>query len=111
LAALGVAACALGLILGGDRLLRAVRTRNRILAFGLGLGTVLMIHRGRRHSSPPSVRDGVGGFQRGPVTPALVPVNPADTPLDGPGWNLEQRLDEALQETFPASDPIALHIE
>jgi hypothetical protein len=25
--------------------------------------------------------------------------------------DIEQRLDEALKETFPASDPIAVHIE
>jgi len=48
---------------------------------------------------------------RGPVTQAIVPVNPAATPIGPPGRNLEQRLDEAVEETFPASDPIAVHIE
>jgi hypothetical protein len=38
-------------------------------------------------------------------------VNPADTPLGEPGRNDDERLDEALQETFPGSDPIATHIE
>jgi hypothetical protein len=46
-----------------------------------------------------------------PVTQALVPVSPADTPIGPPGQNEEDRLDEAIQETFPASDPIATHIE
>ena len=35
----------------------------------------------------------------------------ADNGIGGPDPNLEQRLDEALMETFPASDPIAIHIE
>ena len=48
---------------------------------------------------------------RGPVTQSISPSNPADVDLDTPGRNTEQRLDEALQETFPASDPIAMHIE
>ena len=45
------------------------------------------------------------------MTQALVPVSPADTPIGPPGENLEDRLDEAIQETFPASDPIATRIE
>jgi hypothetical protein len=32
----------------------------------------------------------------------------AGRPVDLAKWRLEQRLDEALQETFPASDPIAV---
>jgi hypothetical protein len=48
---------------------------------------------------------------RGPMTQAMVRVNPADTPIGTPGRNLDQRLDEAVEETFPASDPIAVHIE
>jgi hypothetical protein len=47
----------------------------------------------------------------GPVTQSLVSVNAADAPLGAPGCNTELRLDEAIQETFPASDPIAVHIE
>jgi hypothetical protein len=46
-----------------------------------------------------------------PVTQAVVPVSAADTPIGPPGENEEDRLDEAIQETFPASDPIATHIE
>jgi len=45
------------------------------------------------------------------MTQALVPVQPADLALGPPGANLERRLDEALRETYPASDPIAVHIE
>jgi hypothetical protein len=46
-----------------------------------------------------------------PVTQAVVPVSPADTPIGPPGENVEDRLDEAIQETFPASDPIATRID
>lgn len=46
-----------------------------------------------------------------PVTQATVPVSPADTPIGPPGENEEDRLDEAIQETFPASDPISTRIE
>lgn len=38
-------------------------------------------------------------------------MNPADTPIGPPGRNADDRLDEALQETFPASDPISTRIE
>jgi hypothetical protein len=48
---------------------------------------------------------------RGPVTQALVLVQPADMDLGVPGRNTEQRLDEAIHETFPASDPVAISIE
>jgi hypothetical protein len=46
-----------------------------------------------------------------PVTQAVVPLSPADTPIGPPGENLEDRLDEAIQETFPASDPISTRID
>ena len=46
-----------------------------------------------------------------PMTQAVVPVSAADTPIGPPGANQEDRLDEAIQETFPASDPISTHIE
>jgi hypothetical protein len=45
------------------------------------------------------------------MTQALVRVQPADVPLGPPGQNLDRRLDEALRETYPASDPISVHIE
>lgn len=47
----------------------------------------------------------------GPTTQSLVPVSPTDLLLGIPGHNIERRLDEALKETFPASDPIAICIE
>jgi hypothetical protein len=46
-----------------------------------------------------------------PVTQAVVPVSPADTPIGPPGENAESRLDEAIHETFPASDPISIQID
>lgn len=47
---------------------------------------------------------------RGPITQATVPTA-ADTPMGEPGHNEEERLDEALQESFPSSDPVSIHIE
>jgi hypothetical protein len=47
----------------------------------------------------------------GPVTQAVTPVSPAAADLGTPGENTEQRLDEALLETFPGSDPISTRIE
>jgi hypothetical protein len=65
----------------------------------LGTAAVLLL-RGRR-----------GRGVRPPVTQAIVPTTPADVDLGEPGRNQEARLDEAVMETFPASDPIATHIE
>ena len=77
------------------------------LALGLVLGVswYLLDRLARRGRGQTRARRG------GTVTQALVPIGPADTPLGPPGANLDQRLDEAVQETFPASDPIAVHIE
>jgi hypothetical protein len=74
------------------------------IAFGAGL--VLLVQRWRvRNREEAAVRD------RGPVTPATAPTTPADAPIGAPGRNLEDRLDEALEESFPASDPVSVHIE
>ena len=40
---------------------------------------------------------------RPPVTPALKAVQPRD--------NTEARLDEGIEESFPASDPVSIRIE
>ena len=45
------------------------------------------------------------------MTRASVPDSAADTPISPPGADVEDRLDEALKETFPASDPVAIQIE
>jgi hypothetical protein len=68
-----------------------------------------------RSGSPPA--DGPAGYRaimkpkHPPVTQAVVPVSAADAPIGPPGENVEDRLDEAIQETFPASDPISTRIE
>jgi hypothetical protein len=62
-----------------------------------------------RHLGAPRPR--VRGTTRPPITQPTVPANPADADLGEPGRNTEQRLDEALMETFPTSDPIATRIE
>lgn len=46
-----------------------------------------------------------------PVTPSQGRKQPADVPIGRPGNNEEDRLDEALEETMPGSDPISLTIE
>jgi hypothetical protein len=48
---------------------------------------------------------------RPPITPSTSPRNAADVNIGPPGRNLESRLDEALEESFPASDPVSVHIE
>ena len=76
-----------------------------LIALGLGALAVALIYRRRRRAARGSHP------ARGAVTQSLVTVNAADSPLGVAGRNIEQRLDEAVQETFPASDPIAVHIE
>jgi hypothetical protein len=69
---------------------------------------LLQARRRARRARRPVAR---ASLRPGPVTQSLVPLNAADAPLGAPGRNMELRLDEAIQETFPASDPIAVHIE
>jgi hypothetical protein len=80
------------------------------LALGAGLvvgaGLVFLIQRRRRHDQAEAAVE-----ERGPVTQAVVPTNPSDAPIGAPGRNLDDRLDEALEESFPASDPVSVHIE
>jgi hypothetical protein len=73
-----------------------------------GAWVVRRVARNRRRSVAP-----LRALTRrpGPVTASLGTINPADSPLGVPGRNEELRLDEALQETFPASDPISTGIE
>jgi hypothetical protein len=47
----------------------------------------------------------------GPMTPATAPGHAGDRPLGPPGRNEEDRLDEALEESFPSSDPPSTRIE
>jgi hypothetical protein len=47
----------------------------------------------------------------GPMTPATAPPKRPEPPMGRPGSNEQQRLDEALDETFPASDPVSTRIE
>jgi hypothetical protein len=77
-----------------------------VLTAALGLLVAVAVRRRWSRRAPVPSRP-----RPGPVTQAVVSVNPGDLDLGVPGRNAELRLDEALQETFPASDPIATHIE
>lgn len=79
--------------------------KRRILAAGAGLVAFYLLRRlGRSGSRNRPAR-------RGPMTPATNPADPAASPIGPTGRNLESRLDEALEESFPASDPVSVHIE
>ena len=84
-------------------------TRNALgLLIAAGVATILyrLLRRGHNGSHPDGTR-----LPHGPVTQSVTPVRPADVDLGTPGQNTEQRLDEALLETFPGSDPISTRIE
>ena len=49
--------------------------------------------------------------ERPPTIRPVVPPRTADLPAGPPDADVEDRLDEALKETFPASDPVAIQIE
>jgi hypothetical protein len=97
-----VAGAIAGVALAGVR----ATPRGRVAGAAIGAlagGAVGLVRRrvaGRRQLPP-----------HGPVTQSLVPLSPADTVIGPPGANVEQRLDEAIQETYPASDPISVRIE
>ncbi|HKP28393.1 MAG TPA: hypothetical protein VJU15_03285 [Gemmatimonadales bacterium] len=73
--------------------------RNVLIGVALGLAAgVLIWHRRHRALVPP--HDGKR---------ALPSPNPDD--LGEPGINTEKRLDAAIEESFPASDPVSIRIE
>ena len=82
-----------------------------ILGFGVGAFALGILLGRRRRTGAPDVTPGTGPGARGPVTQSTVAVNPADTHMGEPGFNEEQRLDEGIQESFPGSDPVSVHIE
>ncbi len=71
-----------------------------LVVFGLGVAATWLAGKALRRMAGP-----------GPMTQATVPVNPADDDLGNPGENIQQRLDEAIEETFPGSDPVSMQIE
>ncbi|HUR95692.1 MAG TPA: hypothetical protein VMY76_14000 [Gemmatimonadales bacterium] len=87
------------------------RRRAVLLSAIIAVGCVAILL-ARRTSARREV--GSRGTRRpgpGPTTQSTVPRTPADRDLGTPGRNLDQRLDEAIEESFPASDPISLRIE
>jgi hypothetical protein len=100
--ALGLAGAAVALWAGAGRRVRSERRSRRAVALILGGVSIALLERWRRRAERAA---------RPPVTQAVVPRTPADRPMGPPRRNVEERLDEAVEETFPASDPIAVHIE
>ena len=45
-----------------------------------------------------------------PVVPETVTITPSELPTEARWEHEESLLDEALRETFPASDPIAVTV-
>ena len=78
-----------------------LNSRGRIVLAGLALGLaagVVIWRRGGRSLIPALNKKR-----------ALPAPNPAD--LGEPGRNTDKRLDEAIEESFPASDPVSIRIE
>ncbi|MGN6393365.1 MAG: hypothetical protein ACTHM9_14115 [Gemmatimonadales bacterium] len=87
------------------------RSAALVLLAAAAVGAALAARRFLRQRSRPARQRALSRRRPGPTTQSLVTVTPADMPLGEPGHNTELRLDEALQETFPGSDPIATQIE
>ena len=90
---------------------RGYTARVALLALaGLALAA-LLVRRARRTPDAAATRRALTRRGPGPATQSLVPVSPADADMGEAGRNDEERLEEALQETFPGSDPISTRIE
>ena len=73
--------------------------RNVLIGVALGLAAGVLIWH-RRHRALVTPNNGKR---------ALPGPNPDD--LGEPGLNTERRLDSAIEESFPASDPVSIRIE
>jgi len=86
------------------RAARRVLTLTASLGAGLlGYGVARMLRRRGNRAGRPRARP--------PMRPATALLEPADSGISEPRRKVEQRLDEALRQTFPASDPIAVTVE
>ena len=100
----GLAASALTFV--AYQLLRSASPRTRLFVAGSTLaGAGMLLWQQQNASMCDS-----SAFP-GSMTQSNVTASPADMDLGVPGQNEEERLDEAILETFPASDPISLRIE
>jgi hypothetical protein len=52
----------------------------------------------------------LNGDGPGPTTPSTSKRHAAEADMGTPGRNEEERLDEALQESFPTSDPVSIQV-
>jgi hypothetical protein len=75
-------------------------------AAGVAAGIALALAWTRRPEHDEAAADGPG-----PTTPATNPRHAAETPIGPAGRNIEDRLDEALQESFPTSDPVSIQVD
>lgn len=80
-----------------------------LIGVGFGAFALGMLLTGKRRIREPTLKP--EPTRRHPVTQATVKVNPADTHMGEPGRNDDERLDEAIQESFPGSDPVSVRIE
>ena len=78
---------------------RDVRGRNLILGVVVGLAAGVFVWRRRRRAVVP------------PHSEHRALPSPRPDDLGEPGRNTDQRLDEAIEESFPASDPVSIRIE
>ena len=91
--------------------MNSLRTRSAraLLVLAVAGAAALLFHLLRRRGKS-ALRAPLPDPHR-PVAQAATTANPAGADLGTPGRNTEERLDEALEETFPGSDPISTHIE
>lgn len=80
-----------------------VSTLARLVVGSLAVLVVIRLTRRNRFFDTPA--------HPGPTTHSTGTANPADADLGVAGDNQEARLDEALQESFPGSDPVSIRIE
>ena len=77
-----------------------LNSRNKKLLAGLAVGIVAGVVLWRKRKTLVTPLD---------KKRALPAPDPKD--MGEPGRNTEKRLDAAIEESFPASDPVSIHIE
>lgn len=79
----------------------------------LGAATAIAVNEVMKRRTPgvrARLKAHLDGDGPGPMTPATIKDHAADSHMGTPGDNEEERLDEALQESFPTSDPVSIKV-